>query len=129
MGSLRFLETSRGDAQLESDGGELLVMDRLSSSEQRDPLRDESVERAGLGAEFRLKKLPNCAAAVFMSVFRVLLLLLLKLVVLLFGGKAHCALGAGVLPPNIGSCFTVPGLFFSWGETGAERSSSRAWMK
>jgi len=114
MGSLRFLETSRGDAQLESEGGELLVMDRLSSSEQRDPLRDESVERAGRGAEFRLKKLPNCAAAVFMSVFRVLLLLLLKLVVLLFGGKAHCApLGAGVLPPNIGSCFTVPGLFFS----------------
>lgn len=44
IGSLRFLETSRGEEQEEWGGGELEAIERLSSSEHRDPERDESVE-------------------------------------------------------------------------------------
>jgi len=128
MGSLRFRDTSRGEVQLESGGGDPLFMERLSSSEQREPLLDESTELAGCVAGrswlFKLKKLPSCAAATFISACRVLLLLLL----FLLGGKVHVLLLV-LGPPYIGSCFTVPGLFFSCGETGAERSSSSAWIK
>ena len=55
MGRRRDLETSRGEVQVDSGGGEEEETERLSSSEQKDPLLDESVDPAVLARLFMLK--------------------------------------------------------------------------
>jgi len=102
------LEASTGELQKDSLGGE--EEGRDSASEQKEPLREESLdeenclELTGL----MLKYLSSWATAERMSGLVLELSELPKL------KESPAALGFAL--PNIGSCLTVPAVFFSVGD-------------
>ena len=87
-----------------------------SRSEQKLPLLEESEDPEELSIFLvlldMLKKLLSCVTACFMS--------------LALSGKDQVLL---LLPPNMGSCLTAVGVFFSGVEMVMARSSSRPWIK
>jgi len=106
MGSLRLFPDSMGELQKDSLGGE--DEGRDSASEQKDPLREESLDEENCRLLLMLKYLSSWATAERMSGLVLELSELPKL------KESPAALGFAL--PNIGSCLTVPAVFFSVGD-------------
>jgi hypothetical protein len=120
IGRRRLRETSLGEVQKESGGGE--EEGRESPSEQKDPLREESEERMGRPPDM-LKYLLSWATAELISGFR------LSVTGVLAGEEKPQVSELPLFPPNMGSCLTGPLHFFSGVATGLLRASSSACTK